>query len=197
MKETCLPLMLSLTRWEFCLAMNYCCCLYFYYACLVSALQLIEWRSTADKLKRFETACSKIVQRLLQTLVMKAVNTLKEGMRRSIKEANAHWVEQIEAFKKSKMETVSQPFSESVLDRVVIFVDVRESDEEEGQGKRHGEVEEMEAQATHFTQFVAGVDFGEGAVIRGLGMESKLDSSIMSGPIYIYIHLYLVKGHFY
>lgn len=127
---------------------------------IVSALQVLEWRSTAEKLKRFETACSNIVLRLLQTLVMKAVNTLREGMGRSLQEADTHRQEQFEAFRRSREEVASQPFSQSVLDRVVIYLDDREGEGQEKGGKL-SEVQKMEAQTCSFAQLVSAVDLGK------------------------------------
>ena len=132
---------------------------------LVSALQVLEWRSTAGRLKRFESSCSNIIQRLLQSLVMKAINTLREGMGRSLLEATTHKSAQLEAFQASQQCVISQPFSQSVLDRMVIYMDdISEGEEqgvESGKGSRMGEVQNMEAQASCFSQFLSRDDLGK------------------------------------
>jgi len=96
---------------------------------------------------------------------MKAVNTLKEGMGRAWREASTHRTAQVEAFRASKESVIIQPFSQSVLDRVIIYLDDSKEGEEQGvesgKGNKIGEVQKMEAQASCFSQFVSMNDLGE------------------------------------
>ena len=96
---------------------------------------------------------------------MKAINTLREGMGRSLLEATTHKSAQLEAFQASQQCVISQPFSQSVLDRMVIYMDdISEGEEqgvESGKGSRMGEVQNMEAQASCFSQFLSRDDLGK------------------------------------
>lgn len=121
-------------------------------------VQVLRWRSTAEKLKRFETSCSNIVLSMLHALVMKAVYTLKEGMKRSIKEAVTLMQQQMESFQKMLKETVSQPYSQTVLDRIMIHANEKEEDD------KVDEVHLTELQANSFTALVSDVSMGESYV---------------------------------
>lgn len=90
---------------------------------------------------------------------MKAVSTLKHGLKRSIKESNSSRQQEVESFHKMLVQVASQPYSQSALEQVMFHSgEVVEDDEEDNQVE---DLMLLKHQANSFTPLVSKVDLGE------------------------------------
>ena len=88
-----------------------------------SHAQVLEWRVVLERLERFVKLCNSLVLELLQRLVMTAVFTLEHFIERAVEKSASLAKQQRQEFQKMWEQVLSQPSTQSVLDRHIFNVE--------------------------------------------------------------------------
>ncbi len=83
----------------------------------------MEWRDTLEKLNRLTRLCHKLIEQLIQRLVLKAVNSLLFLMKRLVRLALDQATAQDEGFAQMRERVTSNPFTQGILERLDISLD--------------------------------------------------------------------------
>ncbi len=82
-----------------------------------SHVQVLEWRTTVERLERFTNLCGTLVKQFLQRLVMKALSSLLFVMKRLVRLALEQTSSLDEKFGIMMERVASNPFTQGILDR--------------------------------------------------------------------------------
>lgn len=86
-------------------------------------LQVLEWRSTLERLERLTRLVNGLIAQLLQRLVLKALSSLRFMTGRLIRQSLERLADQDKSFVKMGERVASNPFSQSILDKHDIGLD--------------------------------------------------------------------------
>ena len=84
---------------------------------------MLEWRVVLKRLERFVRLCNCLVLELLQRLVMTAVCTLEHCIERVGEKSASLAKQRRQEFQKMREQVLSQPYTQSVLDRHIFDVE--------------------------------------------------------------------------
>lgn len=84
---------------------------------------MLEWRVVLERLERFVKLCNCLVLELLQRLVMTAVCTLEHCIERVGEKSASLAKQRRQEFQKMREQVLSQPYTQSVLDRHIFDVE--------------------------------------------------------------------------
>ncbi len=85
---------------------------------LPSHIKVMEWRDTLERLNRLTRLCHRLVEQLIQRLVLKAINSLLFIMKRLVRLALEQATTQDESFAQMKERVTSNPFTQGILERL-------------------------------------------------------------------------------
>lgn len=96
---------------------------YFLFSGLPTHIEVMEWRDTLERLNRLTCLCNRLIEELIQKLVLKAINSLLFIMKRLVRLALDQATAQDENFALMRERVTSNPFTKGILERLDISLD--------------------------------------------------------------------------